>query len=72
MPKGSHKKKSFSSGQSAKALSTPPLGLVVKRTATKKSSFLSGQPLTPMPPLLVDCQLKKKKKKLFCGFPNTD
>ena len=49
--KGSRKKVIFFSGQSTKDLS-PPLGLVVKRTATnkkktnkKKLFFFSGQPL---------------------------
>ena len=38
------------SGQSTKAFSPPPLGSLVKRTATNKvPCFLSGQPLNPPP-----------------------
>ena len=59
--KGSRKKSSFFSGQSTKAFSPAPLGLVVKRRLQKKHLkkffFLSGQPLPPSP-LLLDCPLK--------------
>ena len=44
----------------------PPLGLVVKRTATnkrEKSVFLSWQPLTPLPPL----SELSTKKELFAA-----
>ena len=39
-----------------------------KRTENilKRSFFLSGQPLTPPLPLLVDCPIKK----ICCGFPS--
>ena len=67
MLKGDVKKTIFFRTLATKALSPPPLGLVVKRMATIKKEktlkkvllFLVDNPLPPLP-LLVDCPLKKR------------
>ena len=61
-------KKSFFSGQSTNAFSPHPRAKWSKERLQnkliKRSLFLSGQSLTP-PPILVDCPLKKERKKML-------